>query len=63
MLEVMSLMDFDMWYNLTDNGSINSISGDYIGGIAGKSDGTIRRSYAKVLYLDQTILRYCGLWY
>ncbi len=44
---IVGLMDFGYVAQSTDNGSISSISGDYIGGIAGKSKGTIRRSYAK----------------
>lgn len=44
---IVGLMDFGYVLQSIDNGSISSTSGDYIGGIAGKSDGTIRESYAK----------------
>ena len=44
---IVGLMDFGYVVQSVNNGSISSISGDYVGGIAGKSNGTIRRCYTK----------------
>lgn len=44
---IVGLMDFGYVTQSIDNGSISSTNGDYIGGIAVKSDGTISQSYAK----------------
>lgn len=46
---IVGLMDFGYVTQSVDNGSISSTGGDYVGGIAGKSDGTIRQCYAKSL--------------
>jgi len=44
---IVGLMDFGYVKESIDNSSISSTGGNYIGGIAGKSDGTIRQCYAK----------------
>lgn len=46
---IVGLMDFGYVVESTDNGSVSSTDGNYVGGITGKSDGTIRRCYAKSL--------------
>jgi septation ring formation regulator EzrA len=46
---IVGLMDFGYVKESIDNSSITSTGGNYIGGIAGKSDGTIRQCYAKSL--------------
>jgi len=44
---IVGLMDFGYVVQSVDNGRISSMNGDYVGGIAGKSGGVIRKSYAK----------------
>lgn len=44
---IVGLMDFGFVTKAVDSGLISSTSGDYVGGIAGKSNGTISKSYAK----------------
>ena len=46
---IVGLMDFGYVKESIDKSSITSSGGIYIGGIAGKSDVTIRQCYAKVL--------------
>ncbi len=44
---IVGLMDFGFVTQSVDNGTVSSTGGDYVGGIAGMSDGTISRCYAK----------------
>lgn len=44
---IVGMMDFGYVTQSKDDGTISSTGGDYVGGIAGKSDGTIRQCYAK----------------
>lgn len=44
---IVGLMDFGYVNLSTDNGIITSSDGDYVGGIAGKSAGSIKNCYAK----------------
>ncbi|NLC67790.1 MAG: hypothetical protein GX754_03170 [Clostridiaceae bacterium] len=44
---IVGLMDFGYVKGSVDNGSVASTGGDYVGGIAGKSSGTIQKCYAK----------------
>lgn len=44
---IVGLMDFGYVVQSVDNGSISSSDGDYVGGIAGRSDGAIHKCYAK----------------
>lgn len=44
---IVGLMDFGFVTQSVDNGAVSSTGGDYVGGIAGMSDGTISRCYAK----------------
>lgn len=46
---IVGLMDFGYVKDSIDNSSITSTGGDYVGGIAGKSGGTIQKCYAKSL--------------
>lgn len=46
---IVGLMDFGYVAQSLNNGAVSSMSGDYVGGIAGKSNGTISRCYVKSL--------------
>jgi len=44
---IVGLMDFGYVVHSLNNGTVSSIDGDYVGGIAGKSNGTIEQCYVK----------------
>jgi len=44
---IVGLMDFGYVVKSLNNGSVSSTDGDYVGGIAGKSKGIIRKCYSK----------------
>jgi len=44
---IVGLMDFGYVVHSLNNGTVSSIDGDYVGGIAGKSNGTIEQCFVK----------------